>query len=65
MVLCPECESEIDVEEDELDEGEIVSCADCGTDFEVVGVDPLELAPVSDDEDEDEDADEEDEDSDY
>ena len=55
MVLCPECESDLDVEEDDLDEGEILSCAECGSDFEVVGVEPLELAKVSDeDEDEDE-----------
>jgi alpha-aminoadipate/glutamate carrier protein LysW len=53
MVLCPECESDLDVEEDELDEGEILSCAECGSDFEVVGVEPLELTKVSD-EDEDE-----------
>ncbi len=66
MVVCPECESEIDVEEEELDEGEVVSCTECGTDFEVVAVEPLELAAVSDeDEDEDEDSDEEDEDGDY
>ncbi len=65
MVLCPECESDLDIEEDELDEGEVVSCAECGTDFEVVTVEPLELARISEDEDEDEDLDKEDEDSDY
>ncbi len=65
MVLCPECESDLDIEEDELDEGEVVSCAECGTDFEVVTVEPLELARISDDKDEDEDLDKEDEDSDY
>ena len=48
MVLCPECESDLDVEEDELDEGEILSCTECGNDFEVVGVEPLELTKVSD-----------------
>ncbi len=65
MVLCPECESDLDVEEDELDEGEVVSCTECGTDFEVVTVDPLELARIKEDEDDDEDEDSEDEDSDY
>ncbi len=64
MVLCPECESEIDVDEDELDEGEVISCGECGSDFEVVGVEPLELAPISDD-DEDEDDDKDEDDSDY
>lgn len=58
MVLCPECESDMDVEEDELDEGEILSCTECGSDFEVVGIEPLELAKVSD-EDGDVDEDEE------
>jgi len=52
MVLCPECDSDLDVEEDELDEGEVVSCAECGSDFEVVGVEPLELTRVSDEIDE-------------
>jgi alpha-aminoadipate carrier protein LysW len=54
MVLCPECDSDLDVEEDELDEGEVVSCAECGSDFEVVGVEPLELTKVSDEIDEEE-----------
>lgn len=64
MVLCPECENDLDLDEDELEEGDVVSCAECGTDFEVVTSDPLELAAVSEDEDEDEeevDEDEEDE----
>ncbi len=59
MVLCPECESDLDIEEDELDEGEVVSCTECGSDFEVVGTDPLELSKVSDDEDDEEEEDEE------
>ena len=46
MVYCPECESNLDVEEDEVDEGEIVSCPECGTDFEVVTTNPLELKVV-------------------
>jgi alpha-aminoadipate carrier protein LysW len=57
MVLCPECESDLDVEEDELDEGEILSCTECGSDFEVVGVEPLELTKVSDEDGEVEEAD--------
>jgi alpha-aminoadipate/glutamate carrier protein LysW len=60
MVLCPECENNLDLDEDELEEGDLVSCAECGTDFEVVTVAPLELAPVGeDDDDEDDDLDEE------
>jgi len=46
MVLCPECETDLNIEEDEVDEGEIVSCPECGTDFEVVTTSPLELKAV-------------------
>jgi len=46
MVYCPECENDLDIEEDEIDEGEIVSCTECGTDFEVVTVNPVELKVV-------------------
>jgi len=62
--MCPECESDLDVEEDELDEGEILSCTECGSDFEVVGVEPLELTKVTEEIDP-EDAKERDEDGDY
>ncbi len=54
MVLCPECESDLDIEEDEVDEGEIVSCPECGADFEVVTTDPLELTRVQEEEEEEE-----------
>lgn len=63
MVLCPECETDLDIEEDEVDEGEIVSCPECGTDFEVVTTEPLELTRVSEEEEEEEK--EESEDGDY
>jgi len=60
MVHCPECESDLDIEEDEVDEGEIVSCPECGTDFEIVTTSPLELKSVEEEEyDEDEDEEEE------
>ena len=46
MVLCHECETNLDVEVDDLEEGEVISCPECGTDFEVVTVSPLELKAV-------------------
>ncbi len=46
MPTCPECENELDVDLDEVEEGDVVSCGECGTDYEVVGVEPLELARV-------------------
>lgn len=56
MVTCPVCDAEIDVEEDELDEGETLTCDECGSDLRVLGVDPLELGEVEEEE-EEEDAD--------
>ena len=62
MPGCPECENELDIEVDELEEGDVVACEECGTEYEVVGVDPLELSRVDGDlDDEDEDFYEEDE----
>jgi alpha-aminoadipate/glutamate carrier protein LysW len=62
VTSCPECENNLDIELDEVEEGDVVSCEECGTEFEVVGTDPLELARVDEDEeDEDESMDEEEE----
>ena len=63
MALCPECDADLDLDEDELEEGDNVSCAECGTDYEVVTTDPLDLRPVGD-EDEDEEDDDKDDDED-
>ena len=46
MPSCPECEYELDIELDEVEEGDVVACAECGSEYEVVGVEPLELARV-------------------
>ena len=62
MPSCPECENDLDIELDEVAEGDVVACDECGTEYEVVGVEPLELVRVGDDLDDDEDlADEEEE----
>jgi alpha-aminoadipate carrier protein LysW len=45
-VLCPECDTPIPVDADEVEEGETVQCDECGLELEVVSTDPLELAPV-------------------
>jgi len=55
MPCCPECENDLDVEVDELEEGDVVACDECGTEYEVVGVEPLELTRVDDDLGEDDD----------
>jgi alpha-aminoadipate carrier protein LysW len=53
MPSCPECENELDIEMDEVEEGDVVACEECGSEYEVVGVEPLELARVDNDLDED------------
>ncbi len=65
-VVCPECDTPIVVDTDEVEEGDVIQCDECGTDLEIVSADPLEIAPVEhegyDDEDEGPRADGEDED---
>ena len=53
MPSCPECENDLDVEIDEVEEGDVIVCDECGTEYEVVGVEPLELTRVGDGLDED------------
>jgi alpha-aminoadipate/glutamate carrier protein LysW len=68
MVSCPACEADLDLDEEQLLEGGVVSCAGCGAHFEVVNPHPLELQRFGaddddlDDDDDDEDEDEDDED---
>jgi alpha-aminoadipate/glutamate carrier protein LysW len=61
MPSCPECENELDIEQDEVEEGDVISCEECGTEFEVVSVEPLELARVDGEEEEEDEAYEEEE----
>ena len=42
MPECVECGAEVSLHED-LEVGEIVDCATCGAEREVIGVDPVEL----------------------
>lgn len=55
MPTCVECENELDVQLDEVEEGDVLVCDECGTEYEVVGVEPLELTRVDADLDEDDD----------
>jgi alpha-aminoadipate carrier protein LysW len=61
MVTCPECDAGVDVDEYDVNKGDLLTCPECGTDLEVVSVSPIELEAVSDeDEDEDDEDDEDD-----
>ena len=54
MPSCPECENPLDIEMDEVEEGDVVACEECGNEYEVVGLEPLELARVDAEYDEEE-----------
>jgi len=57
MVTCPVCEGTIDLDEDDVDEGDTLSCDECGADLKVVGTDPLEVESAEEEEEEEEDED--------
>ena len=54
MVTCPVCDGVIDVDEEDVDEGDSISCDECGADLKVVGTDPLELESAEEIEEEEE-----------
>lgn len=55
MVECPVCDGKIDVDEEDVDEGDTISCDECGAALKVVGTEPLELESAEDLEEEEED----------
>ena len=63
MAICPECNTEVDVDELDIDKGDQLSCSECGSNLEVTGLSPLELDLAPDDEDDldDDDSDDNDE----
>jgi len=71
MATCPECDAELEIDDDDLDEMEIGDpwdCEACGSHLRVAGLDPLEFDlddDEGDDEDEETDDDDEDESNDY
>lgn len=77
MITCPACGADIDIEEEDLDEGDLFDCTECGANLKVASLKPLELIALKDNEDfdeddedddfddEDEDEEEEEEDDDY
>jgi len=56
------CDAVIDVDEEELDEGDSLICEECGANLSVSGVSPLELSAEDDGDENEEDEDFEDED---
>jgi alpha-aminoadipate carrier protein LysW len=58
---CPECDSDIDIDEADVDIGDELSCSECGALLRVASDRPFELE-LADDEDEDDDLEDEEED---
>jgi len=56
MATCPVCEGSFYLDEEEVEEGDLINCEECGAELEVVSTDPLELEAM-----EEEDGDEEEE----
>jgi alpha-aminoadipate/glutamate carrier protein LysW len=59
-VICPECDSPIDVDELDVDIGDELTCSECGTLLRVSSDSPLELESADDDLDDDDDEDDSD-----
>lgn len=63
MATCPECDATLDLEPDDVDLDDRLSCDDCGASLKVTSLTPLEL-DLDEEEDEDDDFDDDDEDDD-
>lgn len=66
MANCPACDEDVEFGVNPLDaeEGDIVSCPQCGATLSVIGVSPLEYELIDDEDDLDEDDDDDEEDED-
>ncbi len=62
MAICPECDAEIDVDDLDVEEGDVISCEDCGSNLRVISVNPVEFDVFEDEDDDEEDLDEDEED---
>jgi alpha-aminoadipate carrier protein LysW len=54
MATCPVCEGTFYLDEDDVEEGDLISCEECGVELEVVSTKPLELEVLEDEETKDE-----------
>ena len=62
MATCPECDAEIVIDDDDLEEmeaGDPWDCEACGSRLRVAGIDPIEFEGDDEDEDDEEKADDE------
>jgi len=57
MVNCPNCDAVVDIDEEDLDEGDTITCEECGADLTVTGLDPLDVELTDEEEEEEVDED--------
>jgi alpha-aminoadipate/glutamate carrier protein LysW len=57
LVKCTECEADIDLDEEEVEEGEVVVCPECSVELEVAQIHPVQLKAILDEDEEDDDLD--------
>jgi lysine biosynthesis protein LysW len=57
LVKCTECEADIDLDEEEVEEGEVVVCPECSVELEVAQIHPVQLKAILDDDEDDDDLD--------
>ena len=62
--ICPECDSDIDIDEGDVDVGDELTCSECGSLLRIVNDSPVEFEVADEDDLDDDDDDEEDEDED-
>jgi alpha-aminoadipate carrier protein LysW len=53
MATCPECDAEIEVDEFDVDKGDLLDCPECGSNLEVINASPIELDLATQDDEED------------
>ena len=64
MATCPECDAALDLEPEDVDLEDRLSCDDCGASLKVTSIAPLELDLDEEEEDEDDLDDDDDDDDD-
>lgn len=56
MAVCQECDTPLDIDVEDAEEGDVITCVECGAEYEIVATEPLELSRLEGSElDEDED----------
>ena len=46
MTRCPECESDLELDDYELDAGETINCPECSVELKVITADPIVVSLV-------------------